>query len=292
MTRSSSLHSTRTGSSRALSAAISVRRSAVSAACAACMTLNGWRWRLPSNVRWIRPFVATSSGRRSQSRADRRPTARGAAAGAEAVRRVGARVADGVQQHEVADAVGVIVGEAGGDPATEAVPEHEHGLVGVDGVEEPVDPCRVADECPLQHRELVAVPEPGQRGCDHAAPSCRQPAQRPPVRLVVEAPPVEEQHGHATPAAREADPAAVDLHRRRDQLVAHETQPGSPARWRGPGRTTETYRRFHETTVRPPRAPDREHHVNGLVRRAVARPGPTAARRPGSPRRCARTSSA
>ena len=138
ISRSSSLHSTSTGSSRLDSTAISAVRSAES----------GEERRLEHRERVARHVLHHGALHEHGGRQIVGRRAQGLEAVAQQVHRPhgerrhraarteDGRIADGVDHHEVAHAVGVLVGELGGDPAAEAVAEHEHRLVGADGVEE------------------------------------------------------------------------------------------------------------------------------------------------------------
>src|SRR5581483_10019959 len=80
------------------------------------------------------------------------------------------RPADGVDEDERAHPRRMTVRGLDRDTTAEGVPDDEHLLVDVDGIEEAVDPIGVPAQREVAAREVRRAPEARERGCVHAAP--------------------------------------------------------------------------------------------------------------------------
>ena len=102
------------------------------------------------------------------------------------------RAADRVDQHERADTVGVVVGDADGHAAAEGVPDHHHLLLEPDGPHELLQPAPRSRRAWKSLRGRSGVPpKPGQRGGADLAALLGQPLQHRLVGVLAERPAVQ-----------------------------------------------------------------------------------------------------
>ena len=130
-----------------------------------------------------------------------------------------------VQEHEVADPLGMVVGELGGDTPSEGVTDDEGGLLDADHAQEAVDPVGVAGDRHGLPRQLGRATEPGQGRREDAASPSRQAADGTPVGPAPEGPAMEEDDRGSRPSHAIACGAAVDIYPVPGQGIVHDRVP-------------------------------------------------------------------
>ena len=98
---------------------------------------------------------------------------------------------DGIDQHELRDAVGELVGEADGDAAAERMPDHDRRRVDVRLGQEVVHPSGKAGDRPVLPGQVGRAAEAGHRGGEDPVAAGGQSSQPPLVGAMAQSPAVQ-----------------------------------------------------------------------------------------------------